>query len=82
MGEEVDGVDPLGLSITSQEFFIEGDVSFGVDAGCGCSWYPFDSAVDVIVLEGFVEVPPVAEDTKSGVPAVKVPVLRVIRVRE
>ena len=35
------GVDPLGLSITSQEFFIEGDVPFGVDAGRGLTWCSF-----------------------------------------
>ena len=35
VGEEVDGIDPLGLTIASQKFFIEGDVTFGVDACCG-----------------------------------------------
>ena len=48
----------------------------------GLVWFKFDGAVDVIILEGFVEVPPIAEDTKCGVPAVKVPVLRIIRVGE
>ena len=41
-----------------------------------------DGAVDVVIVEGFIEVPTIAEDTKSGIPAVNVPVLRVVRVRE
>ena len=32
VGEEVNGIDPLGLTISSQKFFIDGDVTFGVDA--------------------------------------------------
>ena len=32
MGEEVDGIDPLRFTISHQEFFIDGDVTFGVDA--------------------------------------------------
>ena len=82
MGEEVDGVDPLGLSITSQEFFIEGDVPFGVDAGCGCSWCPFDGAVDVFVLEAFIDKATVAGDASGGVPAVDVALLWVHGVGE
>ena len=35
VGEEVDGIDPLGLTISSQEFFVDGDVTFGVDANSG-----------------------------------------------
>ena len=37
VGEEVDGIDPLGLTISSQKLFIDGDVTFGVDACCGFS---------------------------------------------
>ena len=44
--------------------------------------FQFYGAVDVVVVEGFVEVPTIAEDTKSGIPAVDVPVLGVVRVRE
>jgi hypothetical protein len=58
------------------------DVAFGVYAWVGLVRFKFDGAVDVVILEGFVEIPPIAEDTKCGVPAVKVPVLRIIRVGE
>ena len=81
-GEEEECVYPLGSSVSREEFFVKIDVAFGIYAWVGLVRFDFDSAVDVIVLEGFVEVPPIAEDTKSGVPAVKVPVLRIIRVRE
>ena len=37
MGEEVDGIDPLRLTISRQEFFIDDDVTFGVDACSGFS---------------------------------------------
>ena len=37
MGEEVDGIDPLRFTISCQEFFIDGDVTFGVDACSGFS---------------------------------------------
>ena len=37
VGGEVDGIDLLGLPISSQEFFIDGDVTFGVDACSGFS---------------------------------------------
>ena len=81
-GEEEECVYPLGSPVSREEFFVKIDVAFGIYAWVGLVRFKFDSAVDVIVLEGFVEVPPIAEDTKSGVPAVKVPVLRIIRVRE
>ena len=82
MGEEVYGVDPLGLAITGQEFFVEGDVPFGVDAGCGFTWWPFDGAVDFLVLEAFIDKASVACDASGGVPAVDVSVMWVHRVRE
>ena len=37
VGEEMDGIDPLRLTISSQVVFIDGDVSLGVDACCGFS---------------------------------------------
>ena len=82
VGEEVDGIDPLGLTISSQEFFIDGDVTFGVDACCGFSWWSFDGAVDVFVMEAFVDEAPVACDTRGWVPAVDVSMMWVRRVRE
>ena len=82
VGEEEECVYPLGSPVPRKEFFMKIDVAFGIYAGMGLVRFKFDGAVDVVILEGFVEVPPVAEDTKCGVPAVKVPVLRVIRVRE
>ena len=38
MGEEVDGIYPLGFAIAGQKFFIENDVPFGVDACSGVAW--------------------------------------------
>ena len=55
MREEVDGIDPLRFTISRQEFFIDGDVTFGVDACSGFPWWPFDGAVDVFVMEAFVD---------------------------
>ena len=55
MREEVDGIDPLGFTISRQEFFIDGDVTFGVDACSGFPWWPFDGAVDVFIIEAFVD---------------------------
>ena len=55
MGEEVDGIDPLRFTISRQEFFINGDVTFDVDACSGFSWWPFDGAVDVFVIEALVD---------------------------
>ena len=69
------GIDPLGLSITSQKFFIEGDVPFGVDASCGLTWCSSDGAVDFLVLEAFVDKATVACDASGGVPAVDVALL-------
>ena len=82
MGEEVYGVDPLGLAITNQEFFVEGDVPFGVDAGCGFTWWSFDGAVDFLVLEAFIDKASVACDASGGVPAVDVALLGVDGIRK
>ena len=82
IGEEVDGVDPLGLTVAGQEFFIEDDVTFDVDACCGFFWWPFDGAVDFFVLEAFVDKASVACGASGGVPAVYVSVKWVHGVRE
>ena len=82
VGEEEDCVYPLGSPVSREKFFMKIDVAFGIYAWVGLVMFKFDGAFDVVILEGFVEVPPIAEDTNCGVPAVKVPVLRVIRVRE
>jgi hypothetical protein len=44
--------------------------------------FELDGAVDVIIIKGFVEVSSIAEDTEGGVPAIVVPLLGVIGVRE
>ena len=82
VGEEEECVYPLGSPVPRKEFFMKIDVAFGIYAWMGLVRFEFDGAVDVVIVEGFVEVPPIAEDTKCGIPAVNVPVLRVIRVRE
>ena len=82
MGEEVYSVDPLGLTIPGQEFFVEGDVPFGVDAGCGFTWWPFDGAVDVFVVEAFIDKATVAGDASGGVRAVDVALLWVHGIRK
>ena len=80
--EEEECVYPLGSPVPRKEFFMKVDVAFGIHAWVGLVGFQFDGAVDVVIIEGFVEVPTIAEDTKSGIPAVDVPVLGVIRVRE
>ena len=55
MREEVDGIDPLGFAISRKEFFIDGDVTFSVDACSGFPWWPFDGAVDVFIMDAFVD---------------------------
>ena len=82
VGEEEECVYPLGSPVSREKFFVKIDVAFGIYAWVGLVRFKFDGAVDVVILEGFVEVPPIAEDTNCGVPAAKVPVLRVIRVGE
>ena len=82
VGEEEECVYPLGSPVPRKEFFMKIDVAFGIYAWMGLVRYKFDGAVDVVIVEGFIEVPPINEDTKCGIPAVNVPVLRVIRVRE
>ena len=82
VGEEEECVYLLGSPVPRKEFFMKVDVAFGIHAWMGLVGFQFDGAVDVVIVEGFVEVPTIAEDTKSGIPAVDVPVLGVVRVRE
>ena len=82
VGEEEECVYPLGSLVPRKEFFMKVDVAFGIHAWMGLVGFQFDGAVDVVIVEGFVEVSIIAEDTKSGIPAVDVPVLGVVRVRE
>ena len=80
VGEEEECVYPLGSPVPRKEFVMEVDVAFGIHPWLGLVGFQFYGAVDVVIIEGFVEVPAVAEDTEGGVPAVDVPVLGVIRV--
>ena len=82
IGEKEECVYPFGSPVSREEFFVEVDVAFGIHPWLGLVGFQFYGAVYVVIIEGFVEVPAVAEDTEDGVPAVEVPVLRVIRVRE
>ena len=82
VGGKEECVYPLGSPVSREEFFMKVDIAFGVYTWLGLVGFEFNGAVDIVILEGFVEVPAVAEDTEGGVPAVKVPVLRVVRVRE
>ena len=82
VGEEEECVFPLGSPVPREEFFMEVDVAFGIHSWLGLVGFRFYGAVDVVIMEGFVEVPTIAEDTEGGIPGVDVPVLGVIRVRE
>ena len=62
MREELQRVDPLGFSISREEFLIEAYVPFGVDASCGLAWGPLDGAVDGFVMEVFVDAATLAGD--------------------
>ena len=75
VGEEEECVYPLGFPIVGEEFFIEVDVPFGIYARLGAVGIELDSAVDVIIIKGFVEVSSIAEDIVGGVPAIIVPLL-------
>ena len=57
-------------------------VTFGIHPWLGLVGFEFDGAVDVVIIEGFNEVPAVAEDTEGGVPAVDVSLVWVVRVGE
>ena len=60
-----------------QEFLMEVDVAFGIHSWLGLVGFQFYGAVDVVIMEGFAEVPTIAENTEGGIPAVNVPVLGV-----
>jgi hypothetical protein len=80
--EEVDGVYPLWFPVASEEFLIEEDVTFGEYSCCWTVRWPFNSTVDLVVIEAFVYVAAIAGDPSIGRPAVDVAVLWVCRVRE
>jgi len=61
---------------------VEVDVTLGVYTGLGLAVFELDGAVDVIIIEGFIEVSSIAEDTVGGVPAIIVPLLGVVGVGE
>ena len=58
VGEEEECVYPLGSPVPRKEFFMEVDVAFGIYAWMGLVGFQFDGAVDVVIIEGFIEVPP------------------------
>jgi hypothetical protein len=72
VGEEFECIDLLGFTVSSEQFFVEIDVPFGVYACCWILWGSFDGAVDAVVLEVFVDVAPIARDSRLGCPAVYV----------
>ena len=72
MREELQRVDPLGFSISREEFLVESYVLFSVDASCGLAWGPLDGAVNGFVLEVFVDIAAVAGDAGFWAPAVNV----------
>jgi hypothetical protein len=73
VGEEEECIYPLGFPIAGEEFFVEVDVTLGIYTG----------VIVVGFIKGFIEVlSSIAEDTVGGVPAIIVPLLGVIGVRE
>jgi hypothetical protein len=72
VGKELQRVDPLGFSISREEFFVEAYIPFGVDPRCGLSCGPLDCAVDGVVMEVLVDVTTVAGDSSVRAPAVNV----------
>jgi hypothetical protein len=61
---------------------VKNDVSFGIDACCGMAWRLFDGAVDLFILEAFIDESSVACNSRVGVPAINVSVKWVCGVRE
>ena len=47
-----------GSPVPRKEFFMKIYVAFGIYAWMGLVRFEFDGAVDVVIVEGFVEVPP------------------------
>ena len=58
VGEEEECVYPLGSPVPRKAFFMKIDVAFGIYAWMVLNGFQFDGAVDVVIVEGFVEVPP------------------------
>jgi hypothetical protein len=73
MSKEEHGVDPLSFAIASEQFFVEVDVPFSVNASGGMLRAPFDGAVDAFIAEVFVNIAFIAGDSRFGCPAVNVP---------
>ena len=81
--EEKEHVDPLGLAISREEFFIMVvDIAFGIYTRMGLVGFEFDCAVYVAIFKGFVKVATIAEDSTSWIPAVNVALLWVVGVGE
>jgi hypothetical protein len=60
------------FTVSREEFFVEYDVPFGVDAGYGLTLDPFDGADNGVVLEMFIYVATVAGDASGWCPAINV----------
>ena len=78
VGEEEECLYPLA----GEEFFVEVDVTLSIYTRLSVVGFELDSAVDVLIIEGFVDVSSIAEDTVGGVPAIVVPLLGVVGVGE
>ena len=72
MGEEFECIDPLRFTVSSEQFFVEIDVPFRIDACRLVLWGPFNGAVDTIVLKEFIDVAPVARNSSFWCPSVYV----------
>ena len=72
----------IGYPVSREEFFMEVDIAFGVHTWLGLVGFEFNGAVDIVILERFVEVSTIAEDTEGGVPAVDVSLVWVVGVGE
>ena len=72
VGEEEECVYPLGSPVPRKEFFMEVDVAFGVHTRLGLVGFEFNGAVDIFILERFVEVP-AAPDHLTAPPSTVLP---------
>ena len=54
VGEEEECVYSLGFPIAGEEFFVEVDVTHGIYTGLSVIGFELDSAVDVIIIKGFI----------------------------
>ena len=82
MGKEGQRVYPLWFTVSREEFFVEYDVPFGVDAGCELTLDPFDGAVNGVVLEVCVYVATVAGDAIGWGLAINVSAKKISWVRK